>query len=216
MTKYTLIDLSYPITDDMLVFPNTERPTFSWRGRVSSEGFNLTRMSMLVHTGTHADSPLHFISDGQPIDEVPLSSFYGETRVFRSTKRPNSQEVMIADIMESEDEIEEGSIFVLETGIEIYAGTSDYNECFPVPSQELIELLIRKRVRCYMTDATSIDHADSKESENHKAILGAGIPIVENLKNLSKLPMKQSFVISAFPVLLAGREGSLCRAVALI
>lgn len=214
MKEAPIIDLTYPITSDMLVYPNTERPVFEWLMRANSEGVNLTRMRMLTHTGTHTDSPLHFREDGAPIDEVPLDLFFGRAKLFRFKKEPNRQEITLDDMRASGFEIEENMIFVLETGIEKHMETSKYNTLYPVPSDDLVEYLIEKKIKSYMTDATSIDPHDTDYSGKHHAILGAGIPIVENLKNLALLPENKPFLISAMPLRLTGREGAPCRAVA--
>lgn len=211
-----IIDLSYPLRDDMLVYPKNRRPVFEWLGRDNSEGYNLTYLQMIVHTGTHVDSPLHFIGGGQTIDAVELSRLYGKTKVFCCRQEPRAQEVLIRDIMDDPDELQEGSIFLLRTGIEVFAEQELYNYRYPCPSQELIDLLIGKRIRSYMTDATSIDPVGSPDSPNHHRILGAGIPIVENLCNLDQLEGAGTFTISAIPLSLYLREGSPCRAIAII
>lgn len=216
MSGATLIDLSYPVQDTMLVYPNTERPTFSWKGRANSEGYNLTRVSMLVHTGTHADAPLHFTADGLAIDELPLGAFYGETRVFRLRKGMRGKEFGIGDLEPSLDTLERGAIFLVDTGIGPYAETPEYNFGFSWPSVEVIRALISKSVRCYMTDATSVDPVNTKDNISHKTLFGAGIPVVENLANLHTLPTEKKFIVCAFPLRLAGREGSPCRAVAIV
>jgi kynurenine formamidase len=216
MNKFRLIDLTYQLKDTMLVYPYNDRPVYSWRARVNSEGYNLTSMEMIVHTGTHVDSPLHFIADGLPIDKMPLQCFYGITKLFVYNSLPSGQEIAVSDIMRNPDEVEEGSIFLLKTGIESFAEMDDYNRLYPYPSKELVELLIKKRIRCYMTDATSVDPVSTSFSPNHHAILGAGIPIVENLCNLSNLPIGKPITISAVPLPLYEREGSPCRAFAII
>ncbi len=200
----------------MVVYPGNRRPVYEWLGRDNSEGYNLTYLQMIVHTGTHIDSPLHFIPGGLTIDKVDLGRLHGSTKVFSCRKEPQSVMVYPEDIMDSTDELEKGSIFVLRTGIEDYGETSEYNFRYPYPSPELVDLLLEKEIRSYMTDATSIDPYGSESSPNHKQILGAGIPIVENLCHLKQLVGLPSFIISALPLSLEGREGSPCRAVAIL
>lgn len=209
-----MIDLSYPLASEMLVYPGTERPSFQWIGRVNSEGYNLTRMTMLVHTGTHVDAPLHFVDQVQAIDELPLDRFFGPAKLFRCSDRPNGQEVTLQDVLRSGFQIEPGDIFVLATGIEALAETRDYNYLYPYPSVELIEWLIIKKIKAFMTDATSVDPVPDKDSPRHKRFFEAGIPIVENLCRLVDLPVNRHFVVSALPLKLRGREGSPCRAIA--
>ena len=147
MTQSRIIDLSYPIKSDMLVYPGTERPAFQWVGRVNSEGFNLTRMSMLVHTGTHVDAPAHYIENGAAIDEIPLERLFGKARLFRYREEPRGQEITSQDLRAAGFELEDDMIFVLETGIEKFGETREYNQLFPVPSDELLHYLISKKVK---------------------------------------------------------------------
>ena len=216
MRKAEIIDLTYELTDSMLVYPGVERPAFSWRGRVNSEGFNLTRMSMIVHTGTHVDAPLHFLPDTASIDEVPLDRFYGETIVFRLKFGIEAREFGADDLVPSLNQLEEGGIFVIQTGIGLYQETAEYNSLYSWPSLELIQALVNKKVRCYMTDATAVDPVNTQDSVVHKALFKEAIPVVENLANLEKIPEGRRFIVSAMPLKLAGREGAPCRAVAII
>jgi len=216
MKEPKIIDLSYTINSGMMVYPGTERPVFQWLGRANSEGFNLTRFSMITHTGTHLDAPKHFVEDGIGIDEVPLEKLFGKANIFRFKEELNGQEITLDNVISSGFQMEENQIFILETGIERYAETSKYNELYPYPTKELVEWFINKKIKAYMTDATAVDPVGSKDSMYHHMILGAGIPIVENLKNLSLIPKGKEFFISALPIKLEGRDGAPCRAVALL
>lgn len=216
MKQPRIVDLTYPVTSEMLVYPGTERPTFQWVGRVNSEGFNMTRMTMLVHTGTHIDSPNHFLDGIQWIDEVSLDHFYGPAKLFRLPQQPEGQQVTLKDVLATGFDLNEGDIFVFATGVERYADTRDYNYKYPVPSPDLIDWLISKKVKAFMTDATSVDPFSAKESVNHKQLFVARIPIVENLCHLAELPANKHFIINALPLKLVGREGSPCRAIALL
>jgi kynurenine formamidase len=215
MNRSRIVDLSYPVSSDMLIYPGTERPAFQWLGRANSEGYNLTRMTMLVHTGTHVDAPLHFFDGVPSIDEIPLDAFFGVARLFRYAHSPAGQEITLQDVVDSGLRLQEDEIFVLATGIENYAEQREYNYLFPYPSEDLAQWLVERKIKAYMTDATAVDPFGSPDSPIHHIILGAGIPIVENLRNLAELPENRPFIISALPLKLRGREGSPCRAVAL-
>jgi arylformamidase len=215
MSGPRIIDLSYTISSGMLVYPHTERPSFRWVGRVNSEGYNLTRITMLVHTGTHVDASKHFLDDVPCIDELALDSFFGACRLFRSSKQPSGQAITLAEVRSRGFDLEEGGIFVLATGIEAFAEKREYNTLYPYPAEDLLRWLIGRKIRTYMTDATSVDPVEASDSPNHRLLLGAGIPIVENLRNLGELPEGRPFVICALPLKLGGKEGAPCRAVAL-
>ncbi|MFQ5788764.1 MAG: cyclase family protein, partial [Thermodesulfobacteriota bacterium] len=42
---------------------------------------NVSTISMSSHTGTHVDSPYHFIKKGDRIHEMPFTSMIGKARV---------------------------------------------------------------------------------------------------------------------------------------
>lgn len=216
MNEPKVIDLSYTIQSDMLVYPGTERPVFQWLRRVNSEGVNLTRLSMLTHTGTHVDAPKHFLDHVETVDEISLNRLFGRVCLFKYNKKLNGQEITLQEVVSSGVRLQENQIFVLETGIEKYAETKQYNELFPYPSKEVVEWLINKKIKAYMTDATAVDPVNTIDSQNHHLLLGAGIPIVENLKNLHLIPDNKDFWISALPIKLKGREGAPCRAIAIM
>jgi arylformamidase len=216
MIDSRIVDLSYPVSSDMLIYPNTERPIFQWLGRINSEGYNLTKMTMLVHTGTHVDAPMHFLENVQSIDEIPLDTFFGVSRLYRYPNPPTGQVISLGEVIQSGYQLNEGDIFVMSTGIEDYAEKREYNYLFPYPAEELAKWLVSKKIKAYMTDATAVDPVGSEDSPIHHIILGAGIPIVENLCNLAELPENKPFVISALPMKLKGREGSPCRAIAIL
>jgi kynurenine formamidase len=215
MSDPRIVDLSYPISSDMLVYPGMERPVLRWLKRVNADGANLTRFEMTAHSGTHVDAPTHFVDGGVSIDEVPLGLLFGTAYLFRYSKEPAGQVIGLTELLDAGFDLPEGAIFVLHTGIEDYAGTRAFNERFPNPGDDLLSWLVSKKIKAYMTDAPAIDPVNTRDSGNHHLILGEGIPIVENLCNLAQLPDDRGFVICALPIKLAGREGSPCRAVAL-
>jgi kynurenine formamidase len=171
---------------------------------------------MSAHTGTHVDVPLHLNQEGKPLEEVQLRHFWGDARMFKMNDMPNNQDITLEMIQNSGFSLSSANIFIMQTGIEQFAETQYYNYKYPIPSIELLEWLTQNGMITYMTDATSVDRADDKEMRNHKFLFEHGIPIVENLKNLSKLPANTNFTVCAMPLLLYGREGSPCRAAAII
>ena len=155
------------------------------------------------------------ILDVATIDTLALDRLFGTAVMFKYKQPPLSQEITLQDLESDEFEVEAHSIFVMHTGIEEFAETRDYNYHFPVPSNELLNYLVDKKIKAYMTDATSLDTVASGVNDKHLILLKAGIPIVENLMNLYLLPESKPFLISALPLKLAGREGAPCRAIAI-
>lgn len=214
MINRELIDLSYPMTDDMMVYPGDSRPVFEWIGRVNSEGFNGTKLTMHLHTGTHIDAPFHQLENGEPIDRLPLDRFIGRAVLFRFREEPQSQEIPLEAVAAAGLPIREGDIFILDTGIARYAETKKYYTEFPVPSDALCEWLVKKKIGVLASDVSTIDRIGEGVGK-HRILLRAGIPLVENLCHLERLPEGKPFTMFLLPIHLPGREAAMCRAAAL-
>lgn len=64
------------------IYPGDPLPYAEFVSRIGeNSSCNLSTLFSCVHTGTHADAPLHFIDGGASIDEVPLEPFIGPCTV---------------------------------------------------------------------------------------------------------------------------------------
>ncbi|MDR1733091.1 MAG: cyclase family protein [Synergistaceae bacterium] len=209
-----IIDLTYPLDPDMLVWPGNRRPVYEWLECTNTAPANVTYMSMCAHTGTHVDSPLHFCDGGETVDRMSLDHFWGRAKMFEVDPCMEGGEIPRSAVEEANFTLDGAKIFVLRTRVERYANVRQYNLEYAYPSVDLLGWLMSEGVICYMTDATSIDPWGDAESPRHRCFLRGGHAIVENLKNLAKLPKDRTFTICAMPLALPGREGSPCRAAA--
>src|SRR5712691_1776100 len=76
------IDVSVPLRTGMVHWPDNppvsiERMLDIERGDVAT----VSKLSMVAHTGTNMDAPLHFFRAGKGIDSMPLSATIGRARV---------------------------------------------------------------------------------------------------------------------------------------
>ena len=90
---------------------------------------------------------------------------------------------------------------------------------WPGLSGEVAEYLVEKEVALVGCDNLAVDAAGSQENPAHHALLGNEVYVVENLKNLNRLPPFCLFValpLVALPLKIRGGSGSPVRAVALL
>ena len=78
------IDISIPVRNGMVHWPGD--PGFQSRlhntiGDANGSPCNFTHMSLSAHTGTHMDSPRHFIDGGITMEALPLDAVLGPCRV---------------------------------------------------------------------------------------------------------------------------------------
>lgn len=218
MSSSKIIDLSYRIREEMMVYPGLPHPDFQWLEVPGVEGNYTSQITLAAHVGTHIDSPKHFVSSGKSLNELSLDRFVGEALLLDIDTEHGSR-VELDDLRNALDEanekIREGDILILNTGIYHHFGEPAFARQYPVPTEETFRYVLDRGIRCYGTDASSIDLFGSEESPNHQIVLGAGVPIVENLTNLDQIG-SQRFQFMALPLRIERAEGSPCRAIGLL
>lgn len=78
--KWTVIDLSPVISEDMEVYPGDPEVSVEQVQFLEKDGWNLRKLSMGTHTGSHVDAFSHMAEGGKSIDEIPVDRFFGVAR----------------------------------------------------------------------------------------------------------------------------------------
>jgi kynurenine formamidase len=168
--------------------------------------------------GTHIDAPLHFFPDGQ--DSASLEITIAPLHII---ERKDGKPITLHNIEEYEKlhgPILEGSIVVASTGWSQYWNDPDRyrgvkgHPPFPTFSPLCIPLLLERRIAGIGIDTLSPDSSDS-HFEVHKAILGSGMFIIENLTNLDQCPAVGA-KIGNFPLKIEGGSESPARVIAFV
>lgn len=219
------IDLSHTLEEDILAWPTHAR-----FGRTLYESQELgdvaTHYGLTIseHTGTHMDAPLHFVSEGPAhygTDEIPLERLAGRAATIGATDLGAGDLLCVAHVKNWETEhgpIEQGDRVLIRYGWDERWTTGRegrrFLEDWPGLSGEAAEYLVEKGVALVGCDTMAVDVAGSAENPAHHELLGNEVYIVENLKNLDRLPPYSFFI--AFPLKIKGGSGSPVRAVALV
>lgn len=189
-----VIDISRTISPDMEMYPGDTPPKTTRISRLEQgDPYNLSRIVMGTHTGTHVDPPLHFIKDGAGIDEIPLEMLACRARVLDLSRKKGPLEPSDIALPTAED------IVLLKGGAGgacLGAGCARY--------------LADNGIMTVGTDALSIG-APGQEHEVHNILLGAGIVIVEGLE-LSAVE-EGDYLFVCLPLKIAGGDGGPARAV---
>jgi len=206
---FTLIDLTQTLREDSLSYPG-DVPAFTVeRLDIGSPVATVSRFTRFdPHAGTHMDAPLHFAPDGPDLAALPL-------RVCPATVIGIEGGLIEADSIPA-DCADRAVLF--STGWERHAGTAAYYRGFPSITQKAARLLVERRVGLVGLDSPSVDGVDDHPAyPAHETLCGAGVPIVEGLVNLAAVRDADGEVwFAAFPLKIAGLEGSPVRAVAWI
>lgn len=215
-----IIDLSLPIEEGMMTFPTHWHPVVEVTilGRHGIEGRETREIVLGTHTGTHADAPRHFIPNGGTIDEIPLDILIGPATVADFTGCLALQEIDVKDLQQKLG-TQVPPRLILRTGWSEYFGQMKFYNEYPFLSEKAAQWLVDRGVRLIAMDTPSPDNPahsrdSTRDSPNHKVLLGAGVVLVEYLANLKAISAA-SVELIVLPLKLKGGDGSPARCVAI-
>lgn len=179
------IDVSLTLKPGMLHWPG-DPPVLIERVRDMDKGdtVNLSRMVMGVHSGTHVDAPLHFISGSRGIDCVPLHLLIGEARVLEIAANESVKEKDLAG-----HNIENGERILLRTGnsIKRILHKDTFDEEFIYLEEDAALFLSARGIKAVGVDYLSVGGYQKNGPAVHRILLKAGIVIIEGV-DLSLVP----------------------------
>ena len=219
------IDLSHTLEEGIPAWPTHAR-----FGRTIHESQALgdvaTHYGLTIseHTGTHMDAPLHFVPEGPAhygTDGIPLERLAGRAATIDATDLGVGDLLGVEHVKSWEREhgpIEQEDRVLVRYGWDERWTTGREGRRFlddwPGLSGDAAEYLVEKGAALVGCDTLAVDAAGSAENPAHHALLGNEVYVVENLKNLDRLPPFAFFM--AFPLKIKGGSGSPVRAVALV
>ena len=202
------IDVSVPLRSGMVHWPDNppvriERMLDIDRGDVA----NVSKISMGSHTGTHMDAPLHFVGEGKGLDEMPLDATIGRSRVIE-IKDPES--VKRCDLRRHGIRGGERILFRTRNSTRAWQ-TNAFVEDFVYISQEAARYLAAWGVRTVGIDYLSVGGFLRDGVETHRALLEAGIWVIEGLDLLRVEPGEYELV--CLPLKVERGDGAPARAI---
>ena len=208
-----LVDLTLPLDSKVTQVPGHPRFNATPISTLREDGRANTLVTFSIHTATHADAPSHFVLGGVPINSVPLNRFYG--RALHVDLRPvAARHVITIDELRRAGCPEAAAlrdrIVVLHTDwVTEHAYREDLYSASPYLSQEAANWLADASIRLLGLDFAT---DGNPPYPNHRIFLERGIPIIENLIHLDRVP--KEFTLMAFPIAFRDENGASVRAVA--
>lgn len=202
--RMKIYDISMSVSYDMPVYKGkvSKRPVVKVESDFTCGKVYETKLEMNMHTGTHIDTPLHIFQCGETIDELDLNKVVTRCKVFDFT----NVEEKISEANLTTKNICEGDFILLKTK----------NSYFDILEDEFIYLdnsgaqyLTNKKIIGVGIDALGIERSQP-EHGTHKALLGAGIVILEGLR-LRDIEEDEYLMVAA-PLRILGAEAAPVRA----
>lgn len=90
-----IIDLTLPLYTGMPVYPGDPEASIELIQTLEQNGWNMRRIEMNTHDGTHVNAPVHGIENGKNLDDYSLEQFCGPARIYSPSVSLNSSEGII-------------------------------------------------------------------------------------------------------------------------
>jgi kynurenine formamidase len=210
------VDLTYPLSPEVPHIRGFPVPKLTRIADMPERPLTISRLEIVVHMGTHVDSPRHFFLDGPAMEAVPLERLVGSGVVVRIEK-PAYGVIEPADLEHAEVPIEPGDIVAIDTGWSERWGTADWDH-HPCLSVDAARWLVDKRVKLVAVDTPTPDLPLDRRPSNftwpvHRILLACGVLIAEQLANLKTVTGRRvEFLFAPLPI--EGSDGSPARVVA--
>ncbi len=192
-----LYDVTVPIRSGMPGYegdpPVRIAPHLSLAGR---DPVNVSVVELGSHAGTHVDAPRHLFKDGTSVDALALDVLVGPVRV---VDKVGAARITAAGL--SADDLAVGRVL-----FKTRHNTGDPGGCL---TPELAAACIAASVRLVGVDSISVDAAADQTLPVHRALLGAGIVLVEGL-DLSRVPAGM-YELFCLPLKIAEGDGAPAR-----
>ena len=217
-----IVDLSHELHGSVPSWTGSCGFVYEERATIEDDGVRALKYTMHAGIGTHLDSPSHFIRGGKHVGEIPLKQCIVPMVVLDFTEQCD-ENLMIARSDLEGKEIPKGSFVAFYTGWEKYWDDRDryanYDRDgirrFPGILGEAAEYLVECGVVGIGIDTLSPDGSNQDDFPAHHAILSSGGYIVENMKNLGKVPASGAYIVALPPKIKEGSE-IILRPVALV
>ena len=212
-----IYDLSQPVYGNCPQYPDvTPRPAqVRWMFVLGVQPVNKEIVEMSTHTGTHIDAPFHFFEDGTPIDEIPLETYVGRAVMIDVRGKPPGGSIERADVESRLNDIREGDVVLLNTGWGMKrANTKEFLTEYVWCTGDAAKAIVDRGVKGIGIDAVSLGgYGDPhKAGPAHRAVLGAGKFIIEELAIPDEVMDGRDRLFVAAPVKLRGCSGAWTRA----
>jgi len=192
-TAQGYVDLSHTIEEGMVTYKGLPAPLICdhlsrERSRdIYAPGteFQIGRIEMVGNTGTYLDTPFHRYADGYDLSALSLDRVSGVPAVVVRVEGARGRAV---DWMAFAATEVAGRAVLVQTGWDRHWRTDRYFEGHPFLTADAATYLRDNGARIVGIDSFNIDDVSAGERPVHTILLGAGIPIVEHLTNLDKLP----------------------------
>lgn len=214
------IDLSHEIVDGMVTHPGIPGPTItafltheaSAARYAPGTTFEIGRIDIVANTGTYLDTPAHRFAGRGDLSDLELPRVVDLAGLVVDV-RDRTERAIGPDAFTGVNVA--GRAVLVATGWDRHWGTEAYLTDNPFLTDAAARHLVAAGAALIGIDSLNVDSLADAHRPAHTAILDAGIPLVEHLTGLDRLPT-DGFRFFAVPPRIRGMATFPVRAFALL
>ena len=205
MARY--FDVTVPLSAAVPTFPGDPRFHMEFTHRIADgQPYNVARITLGAHSGTHVDAPYHFLADGNTVESLPLEILMGKCRVVEVRAREKIERHAL-EALDMRDDLR----VLLKTRMSGQLRVREFQEDFVYLTPDAAQYLVQAGIKLVGIDYLSVEKFGSEDFAAHHALLGAGVVIIEGL-DLSDVEPGE-YDMTCLPLRIVGADGSPARVV---
>ena len=198
-----VVDLTHTMSPDFPTFDGKPGIELTKVFDLKKDGYNLYRWSLIEHSGTHLDAPIHFSESGIAVEGIPAATLVVPLVVInvagQAAQDPDYQ-LSRADLAVWErryGRLPDNGCVAMNSGWARHVSDKakyvgkDTNGVMHFPGvapEAALWLLKERKVAGIAVDTLSLDHGASKDFKTHVSWLSAGRWGLENVAGLDSVP----------------------------
>jgi kynurenine formamidase len=214
-----VVDLTHAYDGSFPTFDGQPGILYDMVVDIKASGYQLYKLTIFEHTGTHIDAPLHFSADGTSVADLAPERLVCPLCVIDLTARAaEDANAMVepADIeawVSANGAIPAGACVAMNSGWAAKVGSPDYRNtpdgafAFPGFSKAATDMLAGMDVAAIGVDTLSLDPGNSADFAVHFSWLPGGRYGIENMANLDQMPAAGATVFIGAPKHKGGTGG---------
>jgi arylformamidase len=173
----------------------------------SGADYNLSTLTLSAHSGTHLDSPAHFIKNGRTIDQYEAANFIIPAHVIYVE---DDESIKPDPIMDFEMNRGDALLFKTANSISGLSRKGMFSKEYIYMSEEAAVRCIELEAGLVGIDYVSVDRFDDDEAPVHKRLLRREILLLECIDLVDVPP--GDYTLFCVPIKIKGSEASPVRA----
>jgi arylformamidase len=209
-TSLRIYDVTVPIAEVMPVWPGDSRVKIEQQASIArGDPFNLSRLSLSCHTGTHVDAPYHFVQGGVTVDNLSLDVLVGPAFV-AEVDRLEGKAIQVYDLASLHFPHDTTRLLIKTSNSHFWEDRlSEFELDYVHLEPKTASWLVRRGIRLIGVDYLSVEAFGVEKHRVHETLLQAGVVIIEGL-NLSRVPAGWCHLY-CLPLKIEGGDGAPAR-----